>query len=55
MENSKNLRLKIVVNDEPIPMNPFVQDIIKNIILSMVTSLKLKNEPEKIEITLNKE
>jgi len=55
MENTNDLQLKIMVNDESVPLNPFVQDIVKNVIFSLVTSLKLKTEPEKIELTLIKE
>ena len=54
MEVTNDIQLKIMVNDEPVPMNPFVQDIVKNVIFSLVTSLKLKGEAEKIEITLIK-
>ena len=33
MQNSKDYEVKVLVNDEPITMNPFVQDIVKNVVL----------------------
>ena len=54
MEKTKDLQLKIIVNGESVPIKPFVQDIVRNVIYTLVTSLKLKTEPEKIEVTLTK-
>lgn len=55
MQENQDLQLEIKVNNEPIPLNPFVQDVVKNVVLSLITSLKLKTEPEKIELTLKKQ
>ncbi len=54
MPDSKNFEVNILVNNEPITTNPFVQDIVKNVVLALIQSLKLKNDPEKIEVTLKK-
>ena len=54
MQDSKNLQIKVLVNDKPIVMNPFVQDIVKNVVLALVQSLKLEQESETIEMKLTK-
>jgi len=54
MPDSKDFEINIFVNDEPIVMNPFVQDIVKNVVFALVQSLKLDQAPEKITISLNK-
>ncbi len=54
MQNSKDYEVKVLVNDEPITMNPFVQDIVKNVVFALVQSLKLEDQQEKIAITLKK-
>jgi hypothetical protein len=54
MQDNKNLQIKVLVNDKPVAMNPFVQDIVKNVVYALVQSLKLENQPEKIAITLEK-
>jgi len=54
MQNSDDFQIKLIVNDEPVSLNPFVQDMVRNVVFSLVTSLKLKNNPEKIELTLSK-
>jgi len=54
MPDSKKFEVNILVNDEPIAMNPFVKDIVKNVIVALVQSLKLEDQPEKIAITLKK-
>ncbi len=54
MQNSNDFQIKLVVNDEPISLNPFVQNMVRNVVFSLVTSLKLETEPEKIELTLTK-
>jgi len=54
MQHNKDFQLEIIVDDEPVPLNPFVQDIVSNVVFSLVISLKLKTEPEKIELTLTK-
>ena len=54
MQNSKDYEVKVLVNEEPITMNPFVQDIVKNVVFALVQSLKLEDQQEKIAITLKK-
>lgn len=47
----KKVQLKI--NGKEISLNPFANNIISSTIWGMVTSLKLEEEPEKIEINLS--
>ena len=54
MQNSKDYEVKVLVNDEPITINPFVQDIVKNVVFALVQSLKLEDQQETIAITLKK-
>ena len=54
MPNSKDFEINVMVNDEPITMNPFVQDVVKNVVFALVQSLKLEDQQEKIAITLKK-
>ena len=54
MQDSKNFEIKVIVNDEPITINPFVQDIVKNVVFALIQSLKLERDPEKIALTLTK-
>lgn len=50
-KTDKNVVLK--VNGKQISLNPFANDIISNSIWSMVSSLKLEEEPKKIEISIS--
>ena len=52
MKENQKAELDLTINDQPITLNPFTENLIKNIILSIVTSLKLDETPEKIEIKL---
>lgn len=54
MQNSKDFQIKLVVNDEPLSLNPFVRNIVRNVVFSLVNALKLETEPEKIELSLTK-
>ena len=54
MLDNKDFQINIFVNDEPVVINPFVQDIVKNVVLALVQSLKLEQEPETIEMKLTK-
>lgn len=54
MPENKNFELEVIVNDNPIVMNLFVQDIVKNVVYALVQSLKLEDQPEKIEVRLTK-
>ncbi|NKQ39236.1 MAG: hypothetical protein HF967_07200 [Methanosarcinales archaeon] len=50
------MEIKIIIDDENIQMNDFVQEIIGNMISGAVTSLKKTNEDwSNITITLKKE
>jgi len=54
MQESEDFEINVLVNDEPITMNPFVQDIVKNVVFALVQSLKLEHDPEKIAVSLTK-
>lgn len=54
MSESNHFKVDVIVNDKPIAMNSFVQDIVKNVVYSLVQSLKLEDQPEKIEVILTK-
>jgi hypothetical protein len=54
MQKSNDFRIEVIINDKPITMNPFVQDIVTNVVYALVQSLKLEDQPEKIEVTLTK-
>lgn len=43
-------KVELRVNGKDIPLNPFANNIISNVVWSMVSSLKLEEEPEKMEI-----
>lgn len=40
MQESKTIKTVITINGKKIPMNPFVQEIIANVNLSLINSLK---------------
>jgi hypothetical protein len=44
--------VKVVINGKEIEINPFVTSIFGNIIIGMLSSLKLDDEPKEIEIKL---
>ncbi len=51
---SNNIKLK--VNDDLVPMNPFVKKTFTKVIEGLISSLdKLPDEINKIEITINKQ
>ncbi len=52
MKDNQKKQLELNINDQPITLNPFTENLIKNIILSIVNSLRLKESPEKIEINI---
>lgn len=54
MQKSNDFKIKVTVNDKPITMNPFVQDIVTNVVAALVQSLKFEDQPENIEIKLTK-
>jgi hypothetical protein len=46
-------KVELKVNGKEIPLNPFANNIVGSTIWSMVSSLKLEDEPEKIEIKIS--
>jgi len=54
MSPNKTDQIKVTINENPIKMNPFVKEIMTNVVMAMVNSLKLKEEPDKIEITITR-
>jgi len=46
-------KVELKVNGKEISLNPFANNIIGNTIWGMVSSLKLEDEPEKIEIKIS--
>lgn len=52
MPDQKNIAIK--VNGTAIELNAFAQSIIGNTIEAMVLSLRLSEQPERIEITISK-
>lgn len=46
-------KVVLKVNGKQISLNPFANDIISNAIWSMVSSLKLEQEPAGIEISIS--
>ena len=45
-------KVELKVNGKEITLNPFANNIVGNTIWGMVSSLKLDDEPEKIEIKI---
>ena len=54
--NEKNQRSAILkINDREIPLNPFVESVLMNVIMGMIDSLdKIPQEKEKIEIWIGR-
>ncbi|MFW9924188.1 MAG: (Fe-S)-binding protein, partial [Candidatus Thorarchaeota archaeon] len=51
--NAENLELMLKVNGNIIPCNPFVQSVLKNVILGVIKSIKLEDkEISEMEITV---
>ena len=46
--------VKVIINGKDIEINPFVTSMFGNIIIGMLSSLKLDDEPKEIEIKLTK-
>ena len=46
--------VKVIINGKEIEINPFVTSMFGNIIIGMLSSLKLDDEPKEIEIKLTK-
>lgn len=47
--------MHLLINDKPVPLKPFLQNFVKQIILAMVFNLKAIDKPKKIELKLEKE
>ena len=47
-------KVELKVNGKEISLNPFANNIVGNTICGMVSSLKLDEEPEKIEIKISR-
>lgn len=54
MEKQNNKPVQIKINGTIIPLNAFVKEVIYNVIIGLVSSLKLRDEPETVEITIKK-
>ena len=53
MENNNDYQVKLVINHEAVSLNQFAHDVVKNVILALVSSLRSKSKPEIIEITIS--
>lgn len=53
MHNAESFQVSVKVNGHEIAMNPFVQEIVKNVAFALVSSLKIPDKPQTIEIALN--
>ena len=51
----KDYKLNLFINNQLIPLKPFLKNFVKQIILSMVFNLKDIEAPRKIELILEKE
>ena len=51
----KDYKLNLFINNQLIPLKPFLKNFVKQIILSMVFNLKDIEAPGKIELILKKE
>ena len=51
-EKEKTRSIKIKVNGKEIPLNPFATHILGNTIWVMISSLKLEEKPNRIEVEL---
>ncbi len=50
----KDYQLQLTVNHEPVALNAFAHEVVRNVVLSLIQSLTLKSTPEQIEITVTK-
>lgn len=51
----KDFKMYLLINDKAVPLKPFLQNFVKQIILAMVFNLKSIDKPKKIELRLEKE
>lgn len=55
MDEIKNpFKLRLFINGKIIPLKPFLQNFVSQIILALVNNLKDIDEPKKIELKLEK-
>jgi len=47
-------KVELKVNGKEISLNPFANNILGNTIWGMISSLKLEDEPEKMEIKISR-
>lgn len=47
-------KVELKVNGKEVSLNPFANNIVGNTIWEMVSSLKLEDEPEKIEVKISR-
>ncbi len=52
MNESGKFTIEILVNEQPIKLNNFTSELIKNLIYAVISSLKLEAEPKNIDIKL---
>jgi molybdopterin-guanine dinucleotide biosynthesis protein B len=52
LKSKKEKGISLKVNGEPIPLSPFIKDILTKTILGMLSSLKGCDNPKKIEINI---
>lgn len=52
MQHTQSFEVTVKVNGQKIAMNPFVQKIVKNVAFALVSSLKVPDKPQTIEIAL---
>jgi hypothetical protein len=52
-EKEKARSIKVKVNGTEVTLNPFATHILGNTIWAMISSLKLEEKPDKIEIELS--
>ncbi|MDZ7264306.1 MAG: hypothetical protein ONB16_06955 [candidate division KSB1 bacterium] len=50
----KDYQLQLTVNQEPVALNAFAHEIVRNVVLALIQSLTLKTPPKQIEITVTK-
>ncbi len=52
MDKERVSQVELKVNDKEIDINPFVHQVIKNVTLGLVSSLRLEEEVRKIELKI---
>ena len=52
MDKDSVSQVELKINDKEIDINPFVHQVIENVTLGLVTSLRLEEEVRKIELKI---